>query len=119
MIKKEEYISFVKEKMFSDEYINEILNEYKEFIEEKKELIKLELENFSLYSTSEFMQKMYDSTNNILSATYENLHLITKEEFHAGLTGGYFGHGAQWEHHPAVQLPRSHRCESAVDDAEQ
>ena len=35
MIKKEEYISFVKEKMFSEEHINQILDEYKVFIEEK------------------------------------------------------------------------------------
>ena len=80
MIKKEEYISFVKENMFSDKHIESILNEYKEFIEEKKELIRLELENFSYYSTSEFMQKMYDATTNILSSTYDNLHLITKVE---------------------------------------
>ena len=80
MIKKEEYISFVKENMYSDEYIDSILNEYKEFIDDKKELIRLELENFSYYSSSEFMQKMYDATANILSSTFDNLNLITKVE---------------------------------------
>ena len=80
MIKKEEYISFIKNKMFSSENIEDLLIEYKEFIEEKKELIKLELENLSYYSTSEFMQKMYDSTNNLLTATYDTLHLFTKVE---------------------------------------
>ena len=80
MIKKEEYISFIKNKMFSSENIEDLLIEYKEFIEEKKELIKLELENLSYYSTGEFMQKMYDSTNNLLTATYDTLHLFTKVE---------------------------------------
>ena len=62
----------------ANESIIDKLDEYKVFIEEKKELIRLELENFSYYSTSEFMQKMYDATNNILSATHETLHMFSK-----------------------------------------
>ena len=44
---------------------------------------------------------------------------MLEEEFHTGLTCAYFCHGTQREHHPAVQLSRSHRCEGAVNDAEQ
>lgn len=76
-INKNEYITFIKEKLFSDENINNIIEEYKEFIETKKELINLEYENMSYYYDSEFMQKVNDSIINLINSDYENLHLIT------------------------------------------
>ena len=47
MIKKDEYIKFIKEEFFTEEHFNKILEEYKKLIEEKKELIRLEYENMS------------------------------------------------------------------------
>ena len=78
LITKEEYIKFIKEDLFSDKNINNILEEYKEFIESKKELINLEFENMSYYYDSEFMQKTNDAIVNLMNSTYETLHLITK-----------------------------------------
>ena len=76
-INKEEYLTFVKEELFSEQNINKIIDEYKEFIETKKELINLEYENMSYYYDSEFMQKVSDSIINLINSDYETLHLIT------------------------------------------
>ncbi len=76
-INKEDYIYFIKEKMFNDENINKIIEEYKEFIDTKKGLIKLEYENMSFYYDSEFMQKVNDAIINLINSDYETLHLIT------------------------------------------
>ena len=76
-INKEEYLTFVKEELFSEQNINKIIDEYKEFIETKKELINLEYENMSYYYDSEFMQKVNDSIINLINSDYETLHLIT------------------------------------------
>lgn len=76
-INKNEYIKFIKENLFSEENINNIIEEYKEFIEVKKELVNLEYENMSYYYDSEFMQKVSDSIINLINSNCENLHLIT------------------------------------------
>ena len=76
-INKEEYLTFIKEELFSEQNVNKIIEEYKEFIETKKELINLEYENMSYYYDSEFMQKVSDSIINLINADYETLHLIT------------------------------------------
>lgn len=76
-INKEEYLTFIKQELFSEQNINKIIEEYKEFIETKKELINLEYENMSYYYDSEFMQKVNDSIINLINSDYETLHLIT------------------------------------------
>ncbi len=77
-INKEEYLTFIKEELFSEQNINNIIEEYKEFIETKKELINLEYENMSYYYDSEFMQKVSDSIINLMNSDYETLHMISK-----------------------------------------
>ena len=77
-INKEEYLTFIKEELFSEQNINNIIKEYKEFIETKKELINLEYENMSYYYDSEFMQKVSDSIINLMNSDYETLHMISK-----------------------------------------
>lgn len=77
-INKEEYLTFIKEELFSEQNINNIIKEYKEFIETKKELINLEYENMSYNYDSEFMQKVSDSIINLMNSDYETLHMISK-----------------------------------------
>ena len=77
MIKKEEYIKYIKEDFFSNEHINEILEEYKKFIEQKKELINLEYQNMSYYFDSEQMEQVQREISPFLNATYENLYQLT------------------------------------------
>lgn len=77
MIKKDEYIEFIKEEFFTEEHFNKILEEYKKLIEEKKELIRLEYENMSYYFDAEQMEQVEREIKPYLDATYETIYQLT------------------------------------------
>ena len=77
MIKKDEYIKFIKEDFFTEEHFNKIIEEYKKLIEEKKELIRLEFENMSYYFDAEQMEQVENEIKPYLDITYDTLYQLT------------------------------------------
>lgn len=76
-INKYEVIDFIKNEFFSDDYVNRIVYEYKKFINNKKRLLELELENLKYYFNSEVVDKFHESLNGILNCDVNDLHLYS------------------------------------------
>ena len=76
-INKYEYLDFIKNEFFSDTYIDLIIEEYEKFINGKRALLKLELNNLSYYFNSETIVKFNESLNGILNCEVNDLHLYS------------------------------------------
>ena len=77
---KNEYINKIKNYFYSDEFLNKIFNEYDRLIDEKRKLIKFELNNLSYYLDSDKYLKYEESVNYMLNCDYSDIHTITKPE---------------------------------------
>ncbi len=73
---KIEYIDFIKNTFFSDEYINKIIEKYYDFLEDKRKSVLMEFENLNYYFDSKTVDKIYDSISNILNSNIRDLYLI-------------------------------------------
>lgn len=78
MIEYEEYLDNIKNHYFDIKNINSILEEYKLLIEEKKELIRREINNLNYYFDSKYVDSVIDLTSNVLSSSIDELHLYGK-----------------------------------------
>lgn len=76
-IDKYEYIDNIKNNFYTDESINKIIEEYYSFLEEKRSLIKLELNNLSCYFDYDYIDKINNSISSIMECDIKDLHLIT------------------------------------------
>ncbi len=76
-IKKDEYIKFIKNDYFTDNNIDKIINNYDNFIKNKKKIIKLEIDNLNYYFDSDYVLKVSSSVNNLLECDTNDLHLYT------------------------------------------
>ena len=80
-INKYEYIDNIRNNYFKKDNINKIINEYKELINNKREHIKLLLDDAHYYFDERHLDKIYNATNSILSCDIDELHLITKLDY--------------------------------------
>ena len=76
-IDKEKFYLFLEEGFYRDEYLDLLIDKYKDLLNDKRELVKLELENCSYYLDSSCYEKLAESVNNLLTSPVEDLHLIT------------------------------------------
>ena len=81
MFNKEEYINYIENEFFDNKNINNILNEYKEFLTEKRNNIIKELENLSYYLDNNYINKLNESLFNLLNSKIEDLYLIKSINF--------------------------------------
>ena len=80
-INREDYFKFIENELFSDSYLNKIMNEYIELLNYKRKNIKYELDNLSYYFDSDKMEKFNDVLNTLLNCNIEELYLISDVEF--------------------------------------
>ena len=78
LVNFEEYLSNIESNYFSKENINKIINDYKELINSKKELVRRELENLNYYFDSSYVDRVYLSLSGILNSSIDDFHLYTK-----------------------------------------
>ena len=76
-IDKEKFYLFLEEGFYREEYLDLLIDKYKDLLNDKRELVKLELENCSYYLDSSCYEKLAESVNNLLTSPVEDLHLIT------------------------------------------
>ena len=76
-IDREEYLEFIKNEFFSEEYINNLLKEYSKFIDDKKRIIRLEFENLNYYFDNKLVSKVEESISSLLNSDINELHLFT------------------------------------------
>ena len=81
MFNKEEFISYIKNNYFESDNINNIINDYKELLESKRNYIKNELNNLSYYLNSRYIEQVNQSLYNLLNINIEDLYLIEKIDF--------------------------------------
>ena len=72
-INKYDYINFIKNDFFNEDNINKILDEYKKFIDNKKKIIRLELDNLNYYFDGDIVSKIYDSCSSLLNCDINEL----------------------------------------------
>ena len=77
-IDREEYLEFIKNEFFSEEYINNLLKEYSKFIDDKKRIIRLEFENLNYYFDNKLVSKVEESISSLLNSDINELHLFNK-----------------------------------------
>ena len=72
-INKYDYINFIKNDFFNEDNINKILDEYRKFIDNKKKIIRLELDNLNYYFDGDIVSKIYDSCSSLLNCDINEL----------------------------------------------
>ena len=80
-IDKYEYIYNIRDNYFEKDNINKIIDEYKQFINNKKEHIQSLLDDAHYYFDENHVDKLYDATNSLLSSDIDELHLISKIDY--------------------------------------
>ena len=77
-INKDEYLDFIINEYFTDQNINKYIEEYKEFIFEKKKIIRFEISNLSNYFDSDFVSTILEKCDSLLSCEVDELCLFSK-----------------------------------------
>ena len=75
------YISFIRNKFFSDEYVDSIIDEYKAFLENKRDVIREEYESIKKVLPEDYINQIDESINNLLSIDLDKLYLIKDISF--------------------------------------
>ena len=75
------YISFIRNKFFSDEYVDSIIDEYKAFLENKRDVIREEYESIKKVLPEDYINQINESINNLLSIDLDKLCLIKDISF--------------------------------------
>ena len=74
-IDSDEYINYLESEFYSDENISKILDEYENFINEKKQIIKLELNNMKFYFNEDYMENVHSLLDNLLNSDVYDIKL--------------------------------------------
>ncbi len=73
-LNKREYIDYLKNSFFEKENVESLLKEFREYVEEKKKTLKLELENAYSFFTPEYIEKIDAVLLPLINtSTYEEL----------------------------------------------
>ena len=86
MFEYNNYISFIRNEFFSDENIDNLLNEYKSLLESKRNVIREEYENIKNVLPSNYINQIDEGISNILNIEIDKLYLISEVSF-GRLTG--------------------------------
>ena len=76
-INKYEYLDFIENSFYEEDYISLLIEEYKKFLNDKKRVILLELDNLNYYFDSQIVDKVSESVLPLLNASIDELHLFT------------------------------------------
>ncbi len=74
-INKEEYIRFIREEYYSESNINKIISDFDNLINEKKSIIRLELDNLNYYFESDYVSLVENSLDSLLNCDNSDLYL--------------------------------------------
>ena len=74
-IDRDEFIDNVINNFYEEENVNKLLTKYKEFINDKKKAIMLELDNMNMYFDYDYCMSLQNSCLGILKANIDELHL--------------------------------------------
>ena len=74
-IDRDEFIDNVINNFYEEENVNNLLTKYKEFINDKKKAIMLELDNMNMYFDYDYCMSLQNSCLGILKANIDELHL--------------------------------------------
>ena len=74
-IDRDEFIDNVINNFYEEENVNNLLTKYKEFINDKKKAIMLELDNMNMYFDYDYCISLQNSCLGILNANIDELHL--------------------------------------------
>ena len=74
-IDRDEFIDNVINNFYEEENVNNLLTKYKEFINDKKKEIMLELDNMNMYFDYDYCMSLQNSCLGILNADIDELHL--------------------------------------------
>ena len=74
-IDRDEFIDNVINNFYEEENVNTLLTKYKEFINDKKKAIMLELDNMNMYFDYDYCMSLQNSCLGILKANIDELHL--------------------------------------------
>lgn len=74
-IDRDEFIDNVINNFYEEENVNNLLTKYKEFINDKKKEIMLELDNMNMYFDYDYCMSLQNSCLGILKANIDELHL--------------------------------------------
>ncbi len=74
-IDRDEFIDNVINNFYEEENVNNLLTKYKEFINDKKKAIMLELDNMNMYFDYDYCMSLQNSCLGILNANIDELHL--------------------------------------------
>ena len=80
-IDSNDYINYIENYFYTDENIESILSEYENFINEKKRIIKLELNNMESYFDNDYMESVHNLLNNLLNSNPFELNLYGSISF--------------------------------------
>ena len=75
-INKDEYINYIRNDYFADSNLSKIINDYDELIQNKKKIIKLELNNLEYYFYSDYILKLSSSINELMNSSTNDLYLF-------------------------------------------
>ena len=75
-INKDEYINYIRNDYFSDSNLSKIINDYDELIQNKKKIIKLELNNLEYYFDSDYILKLSSSIDELMNSSTNDLYLF-------------------------------------------
>ena len=74
-IDRDEFIDNVINNFYEEDNVNKLLTKYKEFINDKKKAIMLELDNMNMYFDYDYCMNLQNSCLGILNAEIDELHL--------------------------------------------
>ncbi len=74
-IDRDEFIDNVINNFYEEDNVNKLLTKYKEFINDKKKAIMLELDNMNMYFDYDYCMNLQNSCLGILNADIDELHL--------------------------------------------
>lgn len=74
-IDRDEFINNIINNFYEENNVNNLLTKYKEFIDDKKKEIMLELDNMNMYFDYDYCMSLQNSCLGILNASIDELHL--------------------------------------------
>ncbi len=81
MVNYKEYIDYIRNSFYSEDSINNIILEYHKLIDNKRNEVRLKLNNLSYYFDSELIDKFNSSLSGLLNCSYDEVNLYKSISF--------------------------------------